>query len=368
MVPANMSPRIANLVSRRRQALNYLSSASRCWLTENGRTAFFQILRTLPEGDVLFPDYHCGIEIETALAADFRPVYYRIRRDLQPDLDDFERALRAGVSAAVVTHFNGFPQPVAAMRDICDRWETPLIEDCAHALRTEIDGRPLGTFGQFAVFSLRKFAPVPHGGVLVVNSPEVTCVPSLTPAPLRRITRDVFTVAREFVGRPIGRPPSTVERVHDFRSDAYTYDIGPVAGWIFERLDLPRAHDARRENYHSLYSRLSRLSELTVLYGPLARGVCPAAFMIECADPWQAAAELAARGTESYPFWTFFHSAYPFGQGSDAEYLKTHVLALPVHQNLKPEDMHRIADAVYSALEEPNGRKALCVGHHAVSK
>jgi dTDP-4-amino-4,6-dideoxygalactose transaminase len=203
---------------------------------------------------------------------------------------------------------------------------------------------------------------------LVNNLPESGPRPSLVPHPPSQTLCDIRVLAHDLIGRRAGAPPKVPKKVHDFRSAAYVYRISPLARWIFERLDLAQARALRRRNYHLLFRQLSCFEELTILFGPESGGVSPAFLMIECADPWRSAAALAARGVESYPFWTFYHQHFPFGHGSDAEYLKSHILALPVHQNLKPEDTHRIIEAVRSALEDPNEREALCIHHHAVSK
>src|SRR5437867_1289218 len=46
-----------------------------------------------------------------------------------------------------------------------------LIEDCAHVLSGEVEGKSLGTIGDAAVFSWRKFLPIYDGAELVINRP-----------------------------------------------------------------------------------------------------------------------------------------------------------------------------------------------------
>ncbi|MFO0768789.1 MAG: DegT/DnrJ/EryC1/StrS family aminotransferase [Nitrospiraceae bacterium] len=48
-----------------------------------------------------------------------------------------------------------------------------LIEDCAMALYSRREGRPVGGDGDVAVFSLWKSVAMPFGGALVVNNPDL---------------------------------------------------------------------------------------------------------------------------------------------------------------------------------------------------
>lgn len=73
---------------------------------------------------------------------------------------EVERATRA----IVVIHEWGVPHPRIA--EICRRG-VPVIEDCAYSLDSTVEGKPIGTFGEFAVFSLPKVLPLPYGGLLV---------------------------------------------------------------------------------------------------------------------------------------------------------------------------------------------------------
>jgi dTDP-4-amino-4,6-dideoxygalactose transaminase len=47
-----------------------------------------------------------------------------------------------------------------------------LVEDCALSFLSRAHGRPLGTFGDFAVFCLYKTVPVPNGAILVANGTQ----------------------------------------------------------------------------------------------------------------------------------------------------------------------------------------------------
>ncbi len=81
---------------------------------------------------------------------------------------DFDRAkshLR-DVDAALVVHAFGLPVPIERWVDRCREEDVVLIEDCARALCARRDGRSVGGFGDYAIFSLSKVSPLFTGGVL----------------------------------------------------------------------------------------------------------------------------------------------------------------------------------------------------------
>ena len=75
----------------------------------------------------------------------------------------------------IVQHSFGVPADVDALGDICRRRGLPLVEDCAHALGAEIDGRKLGTIGYAGFYSTEatKMFSTEKGGVLVTNDAEL---------------------------------------------------------------------------------------------------------------------------------------------------------------------------------------------------
>ena len=76
----------------------------------------------------------------------------------------WSRQLMDNTRAALVIHEFGFP--CALPKEVAERGLT-IIEDCAYALGTRIEGGDVGHFGDFAIYSLTKYLPLPIGGLLV---------------------------------------------------------------------------------------------------------------------------------------------------------------------------------------------------------
>ncbi len=96
------------------------------------------------------------------LAAGLRPVIAPLSpRDGNIDVSRVDLGL---VDAVLTTNLYGLPDDAPALSGKI------LIEDVAHAMDTDLGGRPLGTFGQASVFSLSKHPGAGSGGVLAVES------------------------------------------------------------------------------------------------------------------------------------------------------------------------------------------------------
>ena len=132
--------------------------------------------------NVLVPSYHCGVDIESILTAGVAIVYYKVKEDLTVDMNDLLHKIDMNSRDVLITHYYGFPQPIEHLRRFCREKNLFLIEDCAHALFTSYKGKPLGTFGDVSIFSQRKSLPLPDGGALLINNPNIA-PPSLTKKP-----------------------------------------------------------------------------------------------------------------------------------------------------------------------------------------
>lgn len=110
----------------------------------------------------------------TILNCGARPVFADVDADtgnLRPEA--VEAAITPSTVAIVVVHYAGYPADVGALRAIADRRGLALIEDCAHALGACVNGRPVGSFGDSAIFSFQaiKHMTTVDGGMLVVRDP-----------------------------------------------------------------------------------------------------------------------------------------------------------------------------------------------------
>jgi perosamine synthetase len=91
------------------------------------------------------------------------------------DPDSVVAAIGPRTKAIVVVHYAGFPVDMPAMRRIADQHGISLIEDSAHALGALSAGNPIGSIGDFGIFSLQaiKHMTTIDGGVLTMRNPDL---------------------------------------------------------------------------------------------------------------------------------------------------------------------------------------------------
>src|SRR6185436_5596231 len=102
----------------------------------------------------------------------------------------------------VPTHLYGLPCEMDAIMAIARRHNLAVIEDCAHALGAAYRGRPVGTFGDAALFSFQTLKPLNAfgGGMAIVEDRAAAgrlrnAVKAL-PWPDEQRVRNRFTVGR----------------------------------------------------------------------------------------------------------------------------------------------------------------------------
>ncbi len=355
----------------RRAALPFPFGAGRSYRYYFARNAIYHGARLLrlAGAEVLVPAYHHGVEVEALEAAGCRPVFARVDGGMNLDLEDLEARIGPRTGALYVIHYAGFPQPMREIRAIARRAGLPVIEDCALALLSSDGAVPLGIHGDLAIFCLYKTLPVPNGGLLVVNGEVSAEPPPTVPPPLASTLSHaggaLLANAALRLGeagrtlRSSGRRLAQVVRaapgVRHVSTGTMTFDEGAadlgmsgLSSLLVGRLDHRGIVAARRRNYQLILERLERLAPS--IHGPLAPGVCPLFYPLPCEDKDRVRRRLASRGVETVDFWRSGHPACPAERFPEVASLRRRVLELPLHQDLTPEDVSYLCDAVEESL------------------
>jgi dTDP-4-amino-4,6-dideoxygalactose transaminase len=142
------------------------------------------------------------------------------------------------------------------------------------------------------------------------------------------------------------RPVST--GTSRFDPGAAHLGMSAVSRGILRRIEPEALVAARRRNYFLLLAGLRQVSE--PLLPGLPAGACPLFYPLDCADKDAVRARLAAAGIETVDFWRIGHPLCPAARFPEVARLRQHVLELPIHQDLGPEDMEHVQRAVQEAL------------------
>ena len=140
------------------------------FLASSGRTAFYLLLKSLQaqqpdRHSVVLPAYTCPALAKVVLDAGLQPSLV----DIVPatfayHLDELATYLNEQTLTVVLVHPFGMPQTVAPVQALAHGVGAVLIEDAAQSLGASLDGRPVGTHGDYGLFSLGPGKPLSTGG------------------------------------------------------------------------------------------------------------------------------------------------------------------------------------------------------------
>jgi dTDP-4-amino-4,6-dideoxygalactose transaminase len=299
--------------------------------------------------EVLAPAYHHGSEIEALERSGLVVRFYSGNPRLEPEEDELEELAGPATTALHLTHFLGFPQDSRRWREWCDRRGLALIEDCAPAWLSSYEGRPVGSFGHLAVFSLYKQIGVPDGGAAIcsrpLKAPDRTSSLGLE-ATIRR--HGAWLAQRFWTQRGGPRNVAEVDPARDF-----TLGDPQAPPTRMTRLLLPRVPTAdvaarRRHNCQRLLDRLA--DYVPQPFEHLPGGASPWMLPISVPDKAALLSHLAREGILAIDHWSVPHPSLRPERFPEIAQRRRSTVALPVHQGLGDSDMNRISSAVVDAL------------------
>lgn len=165
----------------------------------NCRSALYHGLKAIgvKAGDeVILQAYTCVSVPNAIIALGAKPVYVDIERaSLNIDPEKIKSAINAKTKCIIVQHTFGIPADLDQILALATEHNLPVIEDAAHSLGASYNGKPIGSFGIFSVFSFGRDKVISgvNGGVLVTDNEEVfKKLPTLENAPKKLIAKNLF--------------------------------------------------------------------------------------------------------------------------------------------------------------------------------
>jgi dTDP-4-amino-4,6-dideoxygalactose transaminase len=129
----------------------------------------------LPPGSpVACPAFTFPATPSAILLAGHHPVLVECDADLHLDLGHLRQVLDEGAKAIVVVHMRGYASDMPSVMDMARARGVRVVEDAVPALGARLNGRYLGTFGDFGAFSTQsdKSLNTGEGGFLVTDDTE----------------------------------------------------------------------------------------------------------------------------------------------------------------------------------------------------
>ena len=350
-------------------------------LVTSGRIAIALALREMGVGagdEVLVPAYHSMSMIPPVLSLGAVPVFYQVSAGAAVELDDVAARITPATRAIMVTSYFGIPQDLARIRAFCDLHGLLMLEDCAHCFFGAHAGRPVGSWGDYAIASSMKFFPIYEGGALVsarhaLTSTQLTSagrgfevksalnalersfdygrlplVKALLWLPLRAKSAVWNMLKRRTGAGAAALAPSSSDSSYEFDSRWLDKQSARFSRFIVRRASHARLVASRRANYGFLEQACSGLPGCRPLFGSLPEGACPWLFplLVDAPEPLFDRLRLAG-----VPMTRFAETLWPGVECANSAYLSRHVIAFPCHQALRPEELAWMSGAIRGVLK-----------------
>lgn len=337
---------------RRRRLLAFPLDDPACRLFARGRQALgvgLVAAGLVPGDEVLVPAYHHGSEVEAIVQSGLVCRFYDTSERLEADPLVLRAAIGPRTRALVITHYLGFPQASRRWRSFCDEHELLLIEDAAQAWLASVDGRPVGSYADLAVFCLYKTLGLPDGAACVARRPPMAPQPGPLGLQLTarrgagRLRPYLSKSAQLRLGSSSARGPDPID---DFAFSAPRAPSG-VSRRLIARIDTTRVAEQRRANFaRLLQAHADRVPEA---FRELPPGASPMCFPVAASSKRDLIAYLDSVGIDTVDFWSVPHPSLDAEKFPAARRLREQVVGVPVHQCLDDAGLERIAAALERA-------------------
>lgn len=141
----------------------------------NGTVALHLALVSLgigPGDEVIVPDITFGATLNAVVLAGAIPVIIDVeKQSWNMSVELLKNNITDKTKAIMPVHIYGVPCNMPAIVDIADRHGLLVVEDCAEALGSLINGKHVGTFGDIGTFSFfgNKVITCGEGGAIIFN-------------------------------------------------------------------------------------------------------------------------------------------------------------------------------------------------------
>ncbi len=125
-------------------------------------------------GEVITTPFTFAATPHSLVWSNLKPVFCDVENEtLNIDPDCIEKLITSETSAIMPVHVYGNPCAVEKIQKIADNYGLKVIYDAAHAFGVEIQGKPIGAFGDISMFSLHatKVYHSVEGGALAFGNP-----------------------------------------------------------------------------------------------------------------------------------------------------------------------------------------------------
>ena len=289
----------------------------------SARSAFLSLLKNIKFEEyefILMPSY-IGQSIKEGSGV-FDPVrelqlkykFYRLNNDLSIDFEDIKKTVQNyKIKMLFIIHYFGFPQKdIEKISVLCKKNNIILVEDCAHSFTSTINNKNIGSFGDYALFSIHKIFAASAGGILQINNNN-------------------FSYISE------NQNPINI-------SDIQQYTI----------TDINEMSELRIKNYKYYLENFKENKICKIFYKELPNGTVPLNFpiLIYNEDRFELYNKMIEKNIPVVSLWYQLINEIPKVKYCISYDISSRILNLPLHQDIKFEDINYIINNISQITEK----------------
>ena len=312
-----------------------------------------RILNIKQGDEVIVPSLTFVATANAVLYCGAKPVFADITSldnfNISPD-DVLEKVTNK-TKAIIVVHYGGYPCDMKSILEIAEDYKLRVIEDSAHAIGAEYEGKKCGTFGDVSCFSFfaNKNLVTGEGGMIVTNDDKL--------AEKIRIIRSH------------GMTALTWDR---FKGHSYTYDVVDLgynyrlteiasALGLVQLKKLDKNNEKRKKIVGEYEKKLKKFSEISIPFknfkGKASYHIFPV-LLTEKIDRFEFMKKLRENGIQTsihYPpihLFTYYRKSFGFKDGALplTELVGEREVTLPLHPLMSKEDVDFVCDKIEDSL------------------
>jgi len=126
-----------------------------------------------PGDEVILPAWTWHSCYTAVVLAGGLPVFAEIDESFNIDPNDIEKRITPRTKAIIAVHLQGNPADMDAILAVARKHRIRVLEDCAQSVGGSYKGKPLGSMGDIAIYSLQlnKTISAGEGGAVTTNDP-----------------------------------------------------------------------------------------------------------------------------------------------------------------------------------------------------
>lgn len=314
---------------------------------DSGRSALRALLKYIPSNRILLPEYICESVRDCFDTSEV--CYYKINKDMKICWDDLLKKSKNNINILYLHFFNGYidtSYDFKELKRIQKKHKFIVIEDTTHSIFTNRN-----LIGDYCVCSLRKWFPIPDGGVLY----SLKSIPGFKDIKENKWFLSKYKAMQLKTKYLNGQKIDKAYFLNDFsecenRLDEQMgfYRLSRISREILEKIDIKEMVNIRCKNAEYLYNYFSKTRVETVAMG--SEGQVPLFYTLLIENRNNIRKWLIENKIYCPVHWPLFRD---IETSSNSIYINSHELSIPLDQRYSCFDMKYIVD-VFQKWEEIN--------------